>query len=302
MNWRTAALNSLCWKVLLLGGAAGVWGAFLYECALLVQSVRNPAAIMALLPGAALGFGLGTFLSPIDEIVHRYSYRTLQSAMLGAVLGTLLGAGGLSFILWIAEQPYGRMEGGDGLAAIFRTWAWPPILLGLIGASIGVGSALAHANRARIVRRSITGLVVGFALGIPIAPLMQQFMNSAWVVMASISLWGALLAVALYWWEKRVARRWLRLLTGPGEDAIFPLDGMRITMGKSERNDIPLLNYQEIYPFHCTLRWRGDHYEIVDNEQGGMVLVNYRQVQEQALKRGDLIKVGSALLQYGEAS
>ncbi len=62
MNWRTAALNSLCWKVLLLGGAAGVWGAFLYECALLVQSVRIPAEFMALLPGAALGFGLGTFL------------------------------------------------------------------------------------------------------------------------------------------------------------------------------------------------------------------------------------------------
>jgi hypothetical protein len=31
-------------------------------------------------------------------------------------------------------------------------------------------------------------------------------------------------------------------------------------------------------------------------------MVNFRQVQEQVLKAGDLVKIGSALLQYGEAS
>ncbi len=117
-----------------------------------------------------------------------------------------------------------------------------------------------------------------------------------------MSAWSALLALILFWWEKRGARRWLRLLTGPGEDSIFPLDGPEITLGKHERNDIPLLHYREIYPFHCVLRWQRDHYEIADSEQGGMVLVNYRQVQDQALRAGDLVKIGSALLQYGEAS
>ena len=85
-------------------------------------------------------------------------------------------------------------------------------------------------------------------------------------------------------------------------DSIFPLRGRRLWLGKSERNDVPLTDFQEVYPFHCELRWSGDHYDIADSEQGGVVLVNYRQVQDYALRPGDLIKVGSALLQYGEPS
>jgi hypothetical protein len=57
-----------------------------------------------------------------------------------------------------------------------------------------------------------------------------------------------------------------------------------------------------LYPFHCTLRRDGKHFELADEDQGGSVLVNFRQAQNQTLKSGDLVKIGTALFQYGEAS
>ena len=131
---------------------------------------------------------------------------------------------------------------------------------------------------------------------------MQAAAYDAWAVLAALVVWSGTLALLLHWSERRRARRWLRLLSGPGEDRIIPLQGGPLTLGRNERNDIPLLDFHEIYPYHCELRWASDHYDIVDNERGGIVLVNFRQVQEHALKSGDLIKIGTALLQYGEAS
>ena len=76
------------------------------------------------------------------------------------------------------------------------------------------------------------------------------------------------------------------MLTGPGEDSFFALDGRNFSVGKLEANDIPLLHYNEVFPFHCQLKWDSDHYKIVDEDQGGVVLVNFRQIQEQELKHG----------------
>ena len=42
-------------------------------------------------------------------------------------------------------------------------------------------------------------------------------------------------------------------------------------------------------------------YVIVENAgAGGEVLVNYRLVDQQSVKKGDVIKIGTALLQYYE--
>jgi Inner membrane component of T3SS, cytoplasmic domain len=295
MNWRKVALNGLRWKLLALGAVAGLWGSLLHEAVALLPAARGWQLPHALLAGAALGLGLGLFLGPADALLHHYFRRALKTAVAGALLGALLGAAGAALQLAGA-----RVEAWPGVTPAHLAWLGLGLTLGLIGAAGGLAATLGEGHRR--LGRTLAGLLAGALLGGALAAAAQAVADDAWALLGALVLWGALLALTLYWWPRRWARRWLRLLTGPGEDDIFPLRGGHITLGKNERNDIPLREFQEIFPYHCALRWATDHYEIVDNEQGGIVLVNYRQVQEHALKPGDLIKIGSALLQYGEAS
>jgi hypothetical protein len=302
MNWMKVALNTLRWKVLALGAVAGLWGSLLHESALLLPPGGPWAPLRALLAGAALGLGLGVLLAPADALLQHYFRRAAKSALAGGVLGALLGGAGT--VLHVALL--------DLAAPIGARWAWAAptlvawigqaLTLGLVGGGCGLAAGLVAGNGRLALRKMLLGLLVGTVLAVALAAAVDAVAFDAWILLAGLVLWSGLLALTLHWWGRRWARRWLRLLTGPGEDRIYPLQGAHITLGKNERNDIPLLEFQEIYPYHCELRWVSDHYEIVDNEQGGVVLVNYRQVQEHALRAGDLIKIGSALLQYGEAS
>lgn len=297
MNWTKIALNALRWKVLVFGALAGMWGSFLHEAALLLPAHTGWQGPRIALASAALGLGLGLIVAPTDALLHHCFRRALKTSLAGALLGALLGAVGA--------------VAGLGLVRSAAVWSWISpaqmawlgltLTLGLLGAGCGLAVALGSSGH-RLLHRTGLGLATGAVLGAVVATAVRASGEDPWVSFAALLVWSAVLALALHWWERRWARRWLRLLTGPGEDDIFPLEGGQITLGKNERNDIPLRDFQEIYPYHCELRWTADHYDIVDNEQGGVVLVNYRQVQEQALKPGDLVKIGSALLQYGEAS
>jgi Inner membrane component of T3SS, cytoplasmic domain len=297
MNWMKIALKALGWRLMALGALAGLWGGLLREAALLLPPGALWQTAHALLAGAALGLGLGLFLAPADALLQHLFRRAARSALAGALLGALLGAAGAWARLALAHGMLARWASPTLLA-----WGGAGLSLGLVGAGCGLAAAIGSGRHGRRLHAAGSGLVAGALLGVALGGAAHLAADDPWAVLGALAVWGALLALALHWWERRRARRWLRLLTGPGEDSIFPLAGGQITLGKNERNDIPLRDFQEIFPYHCELHWTADHYEIVDNEQGGVVLVNYRQVQEHALRPGDLIKIGTALLQYGEAS
>ena len=47
--------------------------------------------------------------------------------------------------------------------------------------------------------------------------------------------------------------------------------------------------------------YKKDNKVFIENEEeGSEILVNYRQIDQQAMKKGDVIKIGTALLQYYE--
>lgn len=305
MNWMAVTLSSLRWKILLLGAVAGIWGAFLHELASLALFHLQLDGYWNLLTGAGLGLGMGGLLATIEDLLNQYPRRSIRSALFGGVLAAILGALAFALAGALSTGPVQGTEGGLdalqepaflGKALIF------PLLLGAIAAGCGYGTRFTSGNRVRASRRMVRGFFGGAILAVPLTATLIIWGHSQWVLYAGMALWCAPIALILYWWEKRSAKRWMRLLSSPGEDELFPLTSDLLTLGKHERNDIPLREFMEIHPFHCELRWQGDHYQIVDNEEGGVVHVNYRQVREQKLKSGDLVKIGSAVLQYGEAS
>ncbi len=293
MNWKHASLRALGWRVTLLGAVAGLWAALLYEGAVLLMAQWPLPWIGPFLPAVVLGLGLGALLAPIGSLVDRYPHRAAKAALLGALLGVAASGAGLLLLYAVVQ-----LAGAERPQWV--SWPTVPAVLALQGAAVGFASGMAGGRSKLALRRAGHGLLAGAVLGVPFAGGLFWFGDSAWQPLAGYALWGSVLAGWIFWGERRFARRWLRLVTGPGEDTLIPLTASLVTVGRLESNDVPLLHHREVFPLHCQLRREAGHYKIVDEEQGGLVLVNYRQVQEHALKPGDLLKIGSALLQYGE--
>ena len=298
MDWKQGALNSLRTKIVLLGAMGGFWGGLLHEGAVLLQRVVNLGEMLPMAAGALLGLGLGAVITPIDGALNGRPRGALLSCLLGGLGGMIAGGAGFQALHLISSGGMPMVADTAVPPAPWVSWVFFPLLMGVVGALIGWISVLASGKRGAGTRPWI-GFACGTIMAFPLT-LIHIHLNDPWLHLAGLSLWGAVLALGLYWLEKRFAIRWLRLLTGPGEDRIFPLKGGLITLGKSEKNDIPLLKFHEIYPFHCQLQWKNDQYLIGDTDQGGMVWVNYREAVDHALKPGDIVKIGTALLQYGE--
>lgn len=300
MDWKTGALNSLRLQILLLGAMGGFWGGILHEGAVLLQFSMNLGGLLPMTAGALLGLGLGALITPIDEIINGRPRGALLSSAVGGLAGMAVGGAGFQALHLVSSGGVPMPAVASAPPALLVSWVFFPLLMGVLGGLFGWLSMLTTGKRGAPKTRPWVGFACGAVMAYPLTLIHIQ-LNDPWLHLAGLSLWGAVLALGLYWLEKRFAIRWLRLLTGPGEDRIFPLKGGLITLGKSERNDIPLLKFNEIYPFHCKLEWKNDQYLIGDTDQGGMVWVNYREAVDHALKPGDIVKIGTALLQYGEA-
>lgn len=303
MGWKSAYLKRLVWRYLLLGAVAGAWAGFLSLAALLATGYAEWAWVRHYVPALVMGAVLGLLLAPADALLHRFPRRALRTAAAGLVLGAV-GAfvGTWPMVQGWALRPLGR-------AAPLIDWQAPQLWLGvglplaLVAAGAGLASGLGPGQLRRGLARAGYGLAGGAMASVPLAALYAATQATAWAYIPGLSAWAALAALAVFWPEKRRARRWIRVLVGSsGEDHLFPLAKPEVTLGKLESNDIPLRDAHEVYPYHCHLRWNTDHYDIIDDERGGIVLVNFREVQEQALRPGDLVKIGSVLLQYGEES
>jgi hypothetical protein len=296
------SLRKMAWRTLLLGAAAGAWAALLMEVAEAVLA-RWGAGAAAQFAAGGLAFGLaaGLLLAPIGEFINHFLRRIGRTALLGAAAGGLAGLIGLGTIATLAELAMPGSTGGLGLAAGTAYAAAVPLALCLLAAAIGSASSLAVGNGRLAMSRARLGAIAGFVAALPAAGA-ALLPRHGWLLALALVFWGAVVAQALFWGERRLARRWLRVLTGPGEDDFFPLLNATVRIGKLETNDLPLRGYNEVFPMHCRMDWVDGHYKIIDDETGGLVYVNFRPVQEQSLRPGDLVKIGSALLQYGEAT
>jgi hypothetical protein len=300
MGWMQVRLRVALVRQVSLGAAAGAWAAFLAEGALILSDWTGLDWLRTYFPVLVLGATFGALFAPVDELSQGLRQRALRAALLGAALGAVAVTLTYAACVAFTPGPSGKVV-SEGWSLPVARWLGFALGLATAAASASLASGWAIGNARLGLRRAGRGLAAGAVLGLILAVAGNVSGGNAWVLLAGLTVWAALLALAVFWLERRRAKHWLRILAGTSEDAFFPLQRSRITLGKSETNDVPLPGGQEVYPRHCEIRWSNDHYEIVDDEQGGVVLVNFRQIQEHVLKPGDLVKLGSVLLQYGEA-
>ena len=99
----------------------------------------------------------------------------------------------------------------------------------------------------------------------------------------------------------RSGERVTRVLLGKVGDKLlrFPLFKDRLTIGRTEDNDIQL-NAPYISRRHAVVTTDGDKTRVVDWGSRNGVFVNSRRVTEHFLKNGDIVTIGNAHFRYDE--
>lgn len=98
--------------------------------------------------------------------------------------------------------------------------------------------------------------------------------------------------------KESTKKRYLKSLNGWLIGFEFSLDESDIIAGSQASDDIILKNFDDVQPSQVKLVRYDKEFSIVDNDATGNTFVNFRSIHEQLLKNGDIIKVGSSLLQY----
>ena len=155
-------------------------------------------------------------------------------------------------------------------------------------------------SRSGFLRPRIIGGGIGGAIGGGIFELLLLYQMTGPDHLLGLILVGFSISLFVGITENRATSFALRVVSGKQEGQIFLLDQNRFTLGYGSQNDFILKGYAEVCDLHANILKKGKEVIIENADEGGEVLVNYRLVDQQSMKKGDVIKIGTALLQYYE--
>lgn len=244
------------------------------------------------LSGIILGGILGMCIAAMDGLLIRNPPLLVKGAQWGSLLGAVGGALGFFLIAEMAAQSE-IMRSGGILAYLVLPQRWLIITL-----AIGVAMGLRDQSHLRFVRGLLASALTGIVGGFWITGIMM--INLDPVVGRGLALVGFTLIYSLIYVAVIQYKRdyWLLSLNGSLEGREFELCRSMQFLGTQNEDLINLGGYQEVNSTHAKLIRYETGYSLVDNDPFCRTLVNFRNVTEQPLKNGDIIKVGTALFQY----
>jgi hypothetical protein len=237
--------------------------------------------------GALVGLGLGMVLQARVSLWYHYELVHILSKMFvgafsGALLGLICFSIGELLQVWLV------------LPALSRISSWT--LLGLLL----VGTTELFHSRSGFLRPRIISGGIGGAIGGGIFELLLLYQMTGPDHLLGLILVGFSISLFVGITEIRATSFALRVVSGKQEGQIFLLDQNRFTLGYGSQNDFIMKGYSEVCELHANILKKGKEVIIENADEGGEVLVNYRLVDQQSMKKGDVIKIGTALLQYYE--
>ena len=238
--------------------------------------------------GMIVGLGVGIFIYSRDMILSENFMALKTSILIGACVG--LGSGFLGFAM------------GQSLLAfpVYIELSWVRLVSwALLGFWLGILVNLTvPASRRRFSQ--VMGALLGGLLGgvfFEAYPLLEIETMSNLVRLTCI---GMILSLSIVFFQISTAKAYLRVLTGESEGKIYLLDKKKCSLGYQSQNDIVLRGYSEVCETHAHIIKNSPNYQIINVCPGGQIFINYRFVDQQSMKNGDIIKLGTALLQYCE--
>ena len=237
--------------------------------------------------GALIGLGLGfVFQARASILNHQELMGVLFKMFIGALLGAIFGliCFGIGNLLIAGQFPL----------SICRITSWTLLGLSITGTSELFSSASGFSGQ-RIISGGIGGTIGG-----SIFELLLQYHLTGTEHLAGLVLAGFSIFLIVGFTEHRITSFAIRVLSGKQEGQIFLLDQSKFSLGYGSQNNVILSGYAEVCDNHAHIIKKGDQTYIESAGTGGDVLVNYRLIDQQSIKKGDVIKIGTALLQYYE--
>ncbi len=232
---------------------------------------------------------IGVLIGGFSQIRYNLFEKKWFSLMPRLSRGVLIG-GGVGFVAGSITQ---------GLS--FVTFALSSNdLLTLSWFLIGAGLGL-FLNKPFSFKTNWKSAIQG-ALGASVSPLFFSFFRVDFEYSIFCSIFPLfLLFISLHIPSLLSNYSYLRVLNGSDIWQSFPLEKTSTSLGYLQSNDIPLRSYSEIFPTHAYIvKTQKQKYQVLNARQDAQLFINFRPTQEVILNSGDIIKIGSAVLQYWE--
>ncbi len=280
--------------ILALGILAGLCVWPVAELILYFQAGFPSYFVFLALLGAAFGALMGVFFGTAEGVTSRIKSRIPQGMLLGAVVGLIGGAAGFlagQAALWLIGELFMRSYGN------FQ-WVVLPISRAIGWAVLGIFVGAVEGIRAMSAKKILVGILGGFLGGLA-GGFALEYSRLLIPLIALSRLIGLVilgLAIGLFYGliEQGMAFGIIRILTGDLKGKEFLLNQGRMRIGKSRRNEVALPTYADLADRQAQLKVVKGDVVLTNLEPKLPMLVNEQKVQEQRLKLGDVIKIGSA--------
>lgn len=255
-----------------------------------------------------LGFSIGIVLASWDGIQAR-SWSKIGNSLKWAVpilIGTTLVGGIVANAVysawiesivetailkaqsenWTETQALAYLQGQIHLP---RGVAWS-----IVGLSAGLGIGLSTRRPQRIVNGAIGGLIGGFLGGV----LFDFFTSGTMARIFGIALTGLTIGIAVGLVEIARRQHWLEIASGGMAGKQFILYGDRTSVGSGPDNDVTLIKDPNIGSTQVVLTVVAESLQLTSVDPQHATLVNGTAVQQQTLRDGDTVQLGSTLVVY----
>ena len=237
--------------------------------------------------GAVVGLGLGMVLQVRASLWYHHNLVLVLSKMFfGSLIGVMSGFlcfGFGSFMQMWEISPW-----------LCRITSWTLLGLFIVGTT-----ELLRLHSGYFWSLIFSGGIGGF-MGGGIFELLLLYQISGTYNLYGLILAGFSISFIIGINENRVTSCALKILSGPQEGQMFLLDQKNFTIGHGSHNDFILNNYAEVCNVHAKIFKKDNQIFIEKVDAENEVMVNYRLIDLQSMKKGDVLKIGTALLQYYE--
>lgn len=280
---------------LIFGVATGMFVWSLEEFLLLLTRLLPiHESILALIIGSAIGGVSGALFGAKEGFFANSLTKMKRGARIVGLFGLFVGM--ISFFL--LDQTAYTFLPKDGEGTLFSKNLLFSLRWLLLSIAIGLAIGVRDRNNLKVLRGGLSGTTAGFFSLIAILLVSLLPISNNWVRGAGLILFTTSLSGMLYYFSNFKRKEWLKSLNGAYEGIEFELSNDLYTLGTQNDDEISLHGYEDINPTHAKLIKHRTGYSLIDNDPFGRTYVNFRNITEQPLKNGDIIKVGSATFQY----
>jgi Inner membrane component of T3SS, cytoplasmic domain len=283
------------------GWAAFLAWAFLHATGLggkqPAEWLKNNELLRACFTGAVLGLLVAAAVGAMDALLNAVGLQrvtrvlvALGVGMVGGLLGAL--AGGLLYQVSGWFRVFGWMLTGACIGASIGVFDW----LRAIQAKEDTGMAFK-----KVLNGVIGGLLGGLIGGLPFSALYSIDRLGRSSLTIGLVLLGLSIGLMIGLAQVFLKEAWIKIEAGFRAGREVMLGKEVTTIGRAESCDIGLFRDNTIERSHAKILLQNNRYLLEDeNTPAGTFLNNERVGKPTPLKNGDLIRVGSCELRFGE--